>query len=122
MLCLSLSGISLKIFSLSSYKINEDNNIIVSLDANNLKNILNFNTEKALKIMEYKQLLDTLGEDIRILYDEFKKIMMRKLIEGDINENGNDSNRNNNNMEHDNERDYEESNDNNNNEARYEDY
>ena len=81
MLCLSISGISIKIFSLSSYYINQANlRVILSLDANNLKNILAINSNKSLKIEEYKNIIAKLQEEIRVLYDEFKKIMMKKLL------------------------------------------
>ena len=81
MLCLSISGISIKVFSLSSYYINQaDLNFILSLDANNLKNILAINSNKGLKIEEYKNIIAKLQEEIRVLYDGFKKIMMKKLL------------------------------------------
>jgi hypothetical protein len=81
MLCLSISGISIKVFSLSSYYLNQgDLNFILSLDANNLKNILSINSNKGLKIEEYKNIIAKLQEEIRVLYDGFKKIMMKKLL------------------------------------------
>ena len=81
MLCLSISGISLKIFSLSSFYQNPANlNFILSLDANNVKNILAINSNKSLKVEEYKEIIGKLELQITNLYDEYKKIMMKKLL------------------------------------------
>lgn len=82
MLCLALSGISLKIFSLSSFYYNASCNLrlIASFDANSLKEILSINSNKPLKKVEYKNIIGKLQEEVRELYDEYKKILLKKII------------------------------------------
>lgn len=82
MLCLALSGISIKIFSLSSYYLNAACNlrIILSFDAHNLKEILNINTNKPLKKEEYKNIITKSQEEVRELFDYFRKIMVKKVV------------------------------------------
>lgn len=82
MLCLALSGISIKIFSLSSYYLNAACNLkmILSFDANNLKEILNINTNKPLKKEEYKNIILKSQEEVRELYDFYRKILMKKVV------------------------------------------
>ncbi len=82
MLCLALSGISIKIFSLSSYYLNAACNlrIILSFDAHNLKEILSINTNKPLKKEEYKNILTKSQEEVRELFDYYRKIMVKKVV------------------------------------------
>jgi len=82
MLCLALSGISIKIFSLSSYYFNATCNlrIILSFDAHNLKEILSINTNKPLKKEEYKSIITKSQEEVRELFDYYRKIMVKKVV------------------------------------------
>jgi len=82
MLCLALSGISIKIFSLSSYYLNIACNfkIILSFDAHNLKEILNINTNKPLKKEEYRNIITKSQEEVRELFDFYRKIMLKEVL------------------------------------------
>ncbi len=66
MLCLSMSGISIKIFSLTGFYFNTsyDLKVILSLDANNLKNILSIHSNKPINKEEYKNIILRIQEDV----------------------------------------------------------
>jgi hypothetical protein len=79
MLALGISGIDLKAFALTTYFEKNDTNIIVSLDANKSEDILLLESDKPLKIKEYKELLQMAQVDIGQIFNSFKKVLIKKL-------------------------------------------
>ena len=80
MLFLALSGISIKIFALISFYLSCNLKIILSFDANNTKEILTINSNKPLMKEELMNIIVKSQEEVRELYDEFKKILLKKVV------------------------------------------
>jgi hypothetical protein len=75
MLTLSLSGIDLKTFALTTYF----DDLIISLDANRPDNILLIESEKPRKTRELREAIESAQLEIKNLFDKFKRVLMRKI-------------------------------------------
>jgi hypothetical protein len=80
MLALCISGIDLKTFALTSCFTQDKKNVIISLDANKTENILLIEASVPLKIEEYKNYITKAQDDTSILYQKFKKFLIKRLI------------------------------------------
>jgi hypothetical protein len=80
MLTLSISGIDLKTFSLSTSFYENDTNLLISLDANKPDNILLIETSVPLKLSVYKGYIEKAKEEVIVLYKSFKKALLNKLL------------------------------------------
>lgn len=80
MLALSISGIDLKTFSLSTSFYENDTTLLISLDANKPDNILLIESSVPLKLKIYKEYLEKAKEEVTVLYKSFKKALLNKLI------------------------------------------
>jgi len=54
--------------------------MILSFDVHNLKEVLNINSNKPLKKEVYKNIIAKSQEEVRELFEEYKKIILRKII------------------------------------------
>jgi hypothetical protein len=79
MLALSLSGIDLKTFALTSSFIHNEKNISISLDANKMENILLIESSVALKIDDHIKYINEATKIISELYKKFKTVLLKKL-------------------------------------------
>ena len=80
MLTLSLSGIDLKTFALTTSFILRQTNLIISLDANKPENILMLESNSSLDLEVYKHYFQSAKDEIVELYNRFKKVLYKKLI------------------------------------------
>jgi len=84
MFAFSTSGIDLKVFGIDviylglSVCLNKD--LILSLDANNPKNILYLESSNAYDKTTYEQFLDFAEERVSELFKKFKTILTKKLL------------------------------------------
>jgi hypothetical protein len=79
MLALSISGIDLKAFALTTYIERGDNNVLVSLDANKTENVLLIETNSPMKIKDYKEVIQVAQVEIGQLFSKFKRVLVKKL-------------------------------------------
>jgi hypothetical protein len=79
MLALSISGIDLKTFAISSYFIEENKNILISLDANKKDNILLFESSHSLNLEDIDKYISLSQENVEQSYKRFQRILMEKL-------------------------------------------
>ena len=77
MLALSLSGIDLKTFALTTFFI--EKNLIISLDSNRVDNILMIETDIPIKLDDLKASIEKAKEQISSMYRRFQKVMMKKI-------------------------------------------
>jgi hypothetical protein len=75
MLALSISGIDLKTFALTTYF----DDLIISLDANRPENILLIEAVSPRKATEIRDLIENAQTEIRKLFDKFKRVLMKKI-------------------------------------------
>jgi hypothetical protein len=79
MLSLSISGIDLKAFALTTYFQDGGDNILVSLDAHKTDNILLIESSKPLKKKQYMEYIESAQNEITGIFDKFKKHLSKKL-------------------------------------------
>jgi ribonuclease PH len=79
MITLCLSGIDLKSMVLSKGFCDNKNSILLSIDANENENILNFDSENPLSITEYENYYNKTILYINELYNNIKLILYQKL-------------------------------------------
>ena len=77
MLALSLSGIDLKTFALTTFFI--EKNLVISLDSNRVENILMLETDIPIKLDDIRQSIEKAQEEISNMYKRFQLIMMKKI-------------------------------------------
>jgi hypothetical protein len=80
MLTLAISGIDIKTFALSTSFLEDNKNVIITLDANKTENIIFIDSHLPINLKEYKYFLETAKEEIKGLFNRFKKVLIRKLI------------------------------------------
>jgi hypothetical protein len=80
MLTLSLSGIDLKTFALTTSFNLRQTNLIISLDSNKPENILMLESNTPLDFEVYRHYIKTAKDEIVELYKRFKKVLYKKLI------------------------------------------
>jgi hypothetical protein len=80
MLTLSLSGIDLKTFALTTSFNLRQTNLVISLDANKPDNILLLESNAPLDFEVYRHYIQTSKEEIVELFNRFKKVLYKKLI------------------------------------------
>ncbi len=79
MLALSLSGIDLKSFALTTSFNLRESNLLISLDANKPEKVLLLETDKPLKIEIYENYIKQAQEEVNELFGKFKKNILKKL-------------------------------------------
>ena len=79
MISLCLSGIDLKAMVLSKAFNENNNSILLSIDANENEKILNFDSENPLSIEEYENYYNKTIKYIEELYNKIKLILYQKL-------------------------------------------
>jgi ribonuclease PH len=79
MLALSISGIDLKAFALTTYFQKDEKNLIISLDANKTDNVLLVESNKPFKLKEYKDIIQIAQTEIAEIYQKFKRVLIKKL-------------------------------------------
>jgi hypothetical protein len=80
MLALSISGIDLKTFALTSCFIEDEKTVTISLDSNKPDNILLIDSSTPLKFNEYMEYLALAQAEITELYKKFKQVFIKKLL------------------------------------------
>ena len=79
MLALSLSGIDLKTFALTTGFNEDHSNLLISLDANKPDNILLLESSKPVKIEVYKEFIQNAKNEVNDLYKRFKTVLLKRL-------------------------------------------
>lgn len=79
MLALGISGIDLKTFALTTCFIEQEKNVIVTLNANTPENILLVEASSPMKINDYKIVIEKAKGDVVELFKHFKKALINKL-------------------------------------------
>lgn len=79
MLGLTLSGIDLKSFALTTSFTLRETDLLISLDANKPDNVLLLETDKPLKIEVYEKYIKQAQDEINELFTKFKKNILKKL-------------------------------------------
>jgi len=80
MLALSISGIDLKTFALTSCFIEGEKTVTISLDSNKPDNILLIDSNTPLKFNEYMEYITLAQVEINELYKKFKQVFIKKLL------------------------------------------
>jgi hypothetical protein len=81
MFALSISGIDIKTFGLTTLCSDDDNsNLTICLDANNLDKILLLDSENALNLNEIKKYVEKAKQEILELFAKFKTILYKKIL------------------------------------------
>ena len=79
MFALSISGIDLKTFALTTSFNLRETDLLISLDANKPDNILLVESSIPLKLEVYRHYIQTAKEEVKELYNKFKKVLLKKL-------------------------------------------
>ena len=79
MFALSISGIDLKTFALTTSFNLRETDLLISLDANKPDNILLLESSIPLKLEVYRHYIQTAKEEVKELYNKFKKVLLKKL-------------------------------------------
>jgi hypothetical protein len=79
MFALSISGIDLKTFALTTSFNLRETDLLISLDANKPNNILLVESSIPLKLEVYRHYIQTAKEEVKELYNKFKKVLLKKL-------------------------------------------
>jgi len=80
MLALCISGIDLKTFALSSSFVDNNLEMIISLDANKPDNILLIESNMPLKLHLYQYYLGQSKSEVMDLYQKYKKVLLKRLV------------------------------------------
>ena len=80
MFALSISGIDLKTFALTT-GFNENNkNLIITLDANKTDKIIFLESENSFSLDEYNTYVEKSKEEISELFNRFKNVLLKKIM------------------------------------------
>lgn len=80
MLALSISGIDIETFALTSCFSENGRTINITLDSNKPDNILLIDSNVPLKLNEYMEYIEIAQNEITELYKKFKQVLIKKLI------------------------------------------
>lgn len=79
MLALSISGLDLKTFALTSCFVDDEKNVIISLDANKKENIILIESNIPLTYNDYEEYINKSQTHVEKMHKRFQKILIEKL-------------------------------------------